>query len=81
MRLQGKLAYEYETSANEARSTPLSLFRRGNLDAAKTAGRCSQTASGLAEDCANLANEISGRLAGIASGAANGATQAAVPHR
>ncbi len=78
MRMDGKLAHEYEVAAEAARSDRLAALRSGAPDALKAIPRYSQTAQGLADDYLHLAEEILGRFAELAEASTTGSEQGSV---
>jgi hypothetical protein len=72
MRMEGRLAHEYEVAAEAARSDRLAALRSSAPDALKAIPRYSQTARGLADDYLHLAEEVLGRFAELAEVSATG---------
>ncbi len=68
MRLEGKLAHEYELAAEEARLSRLAALHSGSPSDLQSMPRYSQTASGLAEDYMSLTDEVLSRLHEISAG-------------
>jgi len=69
MRLEGKLAHEYEAAAEAARTDRLAALHAGTPGELRSMPRYSQTAGGLAEDYMALADEVLSRFRELAGAA------------
>lgn len=79
MRMEGKLAHEYETDAEAARSVRLAALHAGTPRELDSLPRYSATASGLAEDYASLADEVLTRFMEIGGGMPDSELQQVTP--